>query len=544
MAERGSFVNGVWIEQGDILETINPSTGMKLAEVPMADVELLREALRSARNAFRAWSKLELPARLAYLRNLKNVLMADMADVARVIALEQGKPYTEALLVEILPSIDALDFYMAKAEKYLGPLRVNHWQVLFKHKKASYVFEPLGVAAVISPWNYPFVIPFLDAVAALVAGNTVVFKPSSITPLVGIKLAELFDKAGFPGGVFNMVIGKSNIGRAMVEAEETDVIMFTGSVETGKYIYEKAAGGVKKLILELGGKDAAVVMPDANLQRAVNGIVWGSLMNSGQTCASIERVYVHEAIYERFLEMLVEATSRLKQGDPMSPETDIGPMTTMAQRNLVMSHVQDAVDKGAEVVYGGKTSETGFFIKPTVIVGVNHSMTLMRDETFGPVIPIMKFSSLEDAIALANDSRYGLTASIWTADHATAEKFAAEVRAGTVTINDHVFSFGEPEGAWGGVRFSGIGRTHGMFGLLELVNIKFVSRDYGSLSSQLWWYPYDSELRNIAELASTAMFDDNHVRKIGATLRLMKRFKRLIKTVGIKNLVLNIKKFI
>ncbi len=544
MSLNGPFINGKWLETGEKFPSVNPATGEPFAEVFAANGEHVSLAFEAAERSFREWSKLPLSVRLEHFKRLKTVLLDSLEEIAKTIAVEQGKPLTEALLVELLPALDSLDYYIHRAAEHLEPLKVRHWQVLFRDKKAHYRFEPIGVVAVISPWNYPFIIPFLDITAALLTGNTVVFKPSSVTPVVGVRIAELFERAGFPDGTVNLLTGRSDVGQAIVGHESTRVIMFTGSVETGRAIYRMAADGVKKIVLELGGKDPAVVMPDADLKRAVNGILWGAFMNAGQTCASIERVYVHRGIYDDFVEMVTELTARLKVGDPLEPSTDIGPMTTASQLQLVKFHVREALEDGAKLLIGGEESGRGFFYSPAVIVDVNHKMRIMRDETFGPVMPIMKFDSLDEAIALSNDTNYGLTASIWTRDRKTASQFIRMVEAGTVTVNDHVFSFGEPEGAWGGVKFSGIGRTHGRFGLLELVNVKFVSEDYSRGESKLWWYPYDDRLLEVAKLAGTSMYSESHLSKLRATMRLMRHAGLLLKKVGIKLLALNPGRFI
>ncbi len=544
MSLNGPLINGKWLETGEKFTSVNPATGEPFAEVFAANGEHVSLAFEAAERSFREWSKLPLSVRLEHFKRLKTVLLDSLEEIAKTIAVEQGKPLTEALLVELLPALDSLDYYIHRAAEHLEPLKVRHWQVLFRDKKAHYRFEPIGVVAVISPWNYPFIIPFLDITAALLTGNTVVFKPSSVTPVVGVRIAELFERAGFPDGTVNLLTGRSDVGQAIVGHESTRVIMFTGSVETGRAIYRMAADGVKKIVLELGGKDPAVVMPDADLKRAVNGILWGAFMNAGQTCASIERVYVHRDIYDDFVEMITELTARLKVGDPLEPSTDIGPMTTASQLQLVKFHVREALEDGAKLLIGGEEFGRGFFYSPAVIVDVNHEMRIMRDETFGPVMPIMKFDSLDEAIALSNDTNYGLTASIWTRDRKTASQFIRMVEAGTVTVNDHVFSFGEPEGAWGGVKFSGIGRTHGRFGLLELVNVKFVSEDYSRGESKLWWYPYDERLLEVAKLAGTSMYSESHSSKLRATMRLMRHAGLLLKKVGIKLLALNPGRFI
>ncbi|RKZ00125.1 MAG: aldehyde dehydrogenase [Candidatus Hydrothermota bacterium] len=528
-----------------VIRSINPSNEQILAEIPESDIESVERAFEGAEKAFKTWSKTAMSARIELLEKLKNLLLEKAESMAELIASEQGKPISEAILVEILPAIDALDFYINRGEKLIQTLKVRHWQVLFREKKGYYRFDPLGIVAVISPWNYPFVIPFLDVVASLFVGNTVVLKPSSTTPLVGLAIAQLFKEFDAPEGILNVVIGRSAVGEVLVKHPKTSAILFTGSVETGKRIMEMAASGVKKVILELGGKDPAVVMADADLERAANGIVWGAFMNAGQTCASIERVYVHEDVFDKFLELVIEKTKNLTIGDPLDAETDIGPMTTAFQRKLVESHLREAVESGAEVVLGGKRPfDKGYFFEPTILTGVTHSMRIMRDETFGPTMPIMKFRTLDEAIALANDTSYGLTASIWTRDPNVARKFVENVDAGTITVNDHVFSFGEPEGAWGGVKDSGVGRTHGRFGLLELVNLKFVSEDFTRRKTQFWWYPYDSELFKLAKTAGFALYGKSFGVKIKALTKFVPHLQRLISTTGMWNLIKNFKRFV
>ncbi len=535
------YINGKWITTGKTFKSLNPATGEVFLEIQEVDGNHVEEAFLAASKAFESWRETTIEERIELLSRVKDVLLKNSEEVAKVIAQEQGKPIAEAFTVEVFPSIDALDFYINRGRVYLEDLKIKYWQALFRDKKGYYTFEPLGVMAVISPWNYPFIIPFLDVVASVFVGNTVVLKPSSTTPAIGLTIANLFHEAGAPPGLLNVLTGRASIGEMIIKHPQTRGILFTGSVETGKRVMALASEGIKKVILELGGKDPAIVLPDVNLERAIRGIAWGAFMNAGQTCASIERVYVHEDIYDIFLDGIVEFTKSLKVGNPLEFDTSIGPMTTSGQRMLVEAHIEDAREKGAQIVYGGeRVGEKGFFLQPTILTNVNHEMLAMRDETFGPLLPIMKFKDIDEAVRLANDSKYGLTASIWTRNESLARQIARKIETGTVTINDHVFSFGEPEGAWGGVKYSGIGRTHGRFGLLELTNIKFVSEDFNSRDSQLWWYPYDKEVFNISKVAVRAMYGSG---KIKYLLKLLPYFGRLKKTTSLWNLIKNWKRF-
>ncbi len=535
------YINGKWVSTGKTFRSLNPATGEVFLEVEQVDEKLIEEAFSSASSFYQKWKDTTFDERENLLNGVKDVLIAKSEEIARIIAQEQGKPVSEALTVEVLPSIDALDFYINRGRLYLEELKIKYWQVLFRDKKGYYRFDPVGVVGVISPWNYPFIIPFLDIIASVFTGNTVVLKPSSTTPAIGLTIANLFHEAGAPPGLLNVLTGRSGVGEAVIKHPATRIILFTGSVETGKRVMSLASEGLKKVILELGGKDPAIVTEDVDIERAIKGITWGAFMNAGQTCASIERLYVHEKVYDVLLDGILEFTKNLKVGDPLDPDTEIGPMTTESQRMLVEAHIEDAVEKGARLIHGGKrVGDRGFFLEPAILTDVNHDMIVMRDETFGPVLPIMKFSSIEEAIQLANDSKYGLTASIWTRDESLARKIAQKLETGTVTMNDQVFSFGEPEGAWGGVKYSGIGRTHGRFGLLELTNIKFVSEDFTNRSSQLWWYPYDDELYSVAKLSVHAMYGHG---KFKYLLKMMPFLGKLKKTTSLFNLLKNWKRF-
>ena len=539
------YVNGQWIETSKKAPTLDPSTGQAFGEVYVATEAEVDQALASATQAAQSWRWSSFRERRALLERVRTVLYDQRDVLATLIAKEQGKPITEALAVEVIPSIDFLDYFIREGERVLKAQAVRAWQLLFRDKEGWIFYEPLGVVAVISPWNYPFSIPFLDIIAALFAGNTVVFKPSPVTPKVGLFIAHLFEMAEIPDGLLHVLVGGAQVGQFLVTDPRVRGVLFTGSVATGQRILELAAPALKTSLLELGGKDPAIVLEDADLDRAVPGIAWGALMNTGQTCASIERVYVHRARYLEFVERLTAFVDTLKVGDPREPETDLGPLTLDAQRNHVHRQVEAARAAGAQVVRGGTIPDRpGFFYPPTILLDVQQEWDLMQVETFGPVIPILPFDHEEEAIALANDSRYGLTASIWTRDRKRAWDLAQRLEAGTVTINDHVFSFGEPHAPWGGTKSSGLGRSHGKYHLLDLVELKYVSLDFQKRKTQFWWFPYDETYRNMLDLAFPAFFSRSIRARWLALLGFLRYFGRLRKSVSLWNLAKNLRRLL
>jgi succinate-semialdehyde dehydrogenase/glutarate-semialdehyde dehydrogenase len=432
-------------------------------------------------------------------------MVEEAEQIARLIEQEQGKPAAEAYLVELFPAAELLKHLARHAEDLLRDDPVEAQVLLLAHKESRLVYEPLGVVLAITPWNYPFVISLSSVATALIAGNTVVLKPAPATTLVGLRIAELFRDAGLPDGVLSVLAVEDALAGSLVRDPRVAKIVFTGSVGTGRKVMEAAAANLTPVVLELGGKDAAVVCRDADLDQAARGVVWGAFFNAGQTCASVERVYVERAVAESFLARVVEHTKALRVGDPAAGEVDVGPLTLERQRTIVHEHVADAVARGARALTGGRPLPgPGWFYPPTVLAGVDHTMRIMREETFGPVLPVMVVEDLEEAVRLANESEYGLTASAWTRDPGTARRLQKELRAGSVTVNDCASSYGEPTAPWGGFKHSGHGRTHGLAGLREMVHVKYVSRDTSS-RPLLWWFPYDGELRRLAATALRAL---------------------------------------
>jgi len=538
-----SIVRNVDIEGPRTIVSINPATEQEIATVSALDGEGALDAVAAARDAFPEWSHTPVKERQRILARWLEIMLAEEEELARLVSTEGGKPVSEARLVDVFPGLATLSHYSKHLKKMLAFRPVKPDQVLFAHWKAGYRFDPLGVIAVITPWNYPVTIPMGEIVPALGAGNTVVFKPASATVLIGLALGDMARRAGMPPGVLNTVALPGSATDAVLDHPDVDKVLFTGSVDVGRHVARRCAERIIPAQLELGGKDAAVVAADAALERTARGLVWAAFVNTGQTCASVERVYVERPLHDRLLRRIVELTEEIRVGDPSLPDTDMGPMTSKGQRDIVARQVEDALAGGARALTGGKLPEgPGFFYPPTVLVDVEDEMEVMREETFGPVMPVVAVDSLEEGIRRANDSVFGLTASGWTRSKATAELFQRELHAGVVTINDHLVTAGEVTGSWGGVRESGIGRTHGEFGLYNMVNIKYVMRDSGGDDAMPWYYPYDRDFGKFIGAAMPLMYAKGLSRY--ATLGALAMTRRFRKRVRIGTMVANFRKFL
>ena len=509
---------------------MNPATGDVLRELECAGDREVQAAVARARTAQAAWAEIGVQKRIAILREFQRRLHEKKSEIAEAITREAGKPVAEALTTEVLVVLDAARFLIDNAYRLLRDEPVPHGNLATKLKSGRLVREPYGVVGIISPWNYPFSIPATEALAALVAGNAVVLKPSEITSLVALELQSLLHAAGVPREVFQVVVGDGATGAALIHSDvreskigeaKIDKLVFTGSVATGKRIAAAAAERLLPVVLELGGKDPMLVLDDADVDVASSAAVWGAFVNAGQTCLSVERCYVHRSLYERFLRACAEKTKKLRVGHGLDRETDVGPMIHERQLRIVEAHVEDAVERGARVLAGGsRLPELGKnFYAPTVLAEVTHEMSIMREETFGPVLPVMAFDSDEDAVQLANDSEYGLAASVWTRDRARGERLARRIQAGTVMVNDVVSCFGISEAPHGGVKSSGVGRTHGRFGLEEMVRVKYLDSDLMPGMKKVWWYGYGESFARQME----GFVDFQFARGLGERVRGMLR---------------------
>jgi acyl-CoA reductase-like NAD-dependent aldehyde dehydrogenase len=441
----------------------NPATGELIATVPVASADDVRAFVERARAAQPAWEALGFESRGRILRRAQKWLIDHSDRVVDTIVSETGKTYEDALFNEVTYGAAALGFWAKHAPRYLADEKVRTASPLVAGRRLVVRYEPLGVIGVIGPWNYPLVNCFGDCVPALAAGNSVVLKPSGVAPLTSVLMAECLRESGLPDDVFIVATGDGGTGAALVD--EVDMVMFTGSTEIGKKIAERAARTLTPVSLELGGKDPMIVLADADLERAANAAVYYSMQNGGQTCISVERVYVEEPIYDAFVDQVTRKVAALRQGAPGGPGTvDVGAVTFAPQLDTVRRHVEQAREAGARVLAGGEPRD-GRFFEPTVLVDVDHSMAAMTEETFGPTMPVMKVADADEAVRLANDSEYGLAASVWTKDAKRGEEIARRVQAGVVCVNDSQLNYLALELPMGGWKESGVGQRHGAVGI-------------------------------------------------------------------------------
>lgn len=469
----------------------DPSTGEEIGRAALMTASDVAAAVAVARSAQPAWAKLSYRERARFILRAREIVLDQLEEIAQLVSRETGKPAAEAISMEIVPTLDLMRYFADNTKNLLEHRKIDIGQYGLMGRSSYVVYKPLGVVGIISPWNFPWATPLDEVVIALMAGNAVVLKPSELTSLTALKIGEVFKQAQLPTGVLEIVTGDGATGGALVDAG-VDKIMFTGSVNTGKRVAEAAAKHLTPVVLELGGKDPMIVLEDANLPNAARAAVWGAFCNSGQACASIERCYVHESVADEFRDLVVKQTRELKQGKASVEPVDVGAMTHERQLRIVEEHVSDAIARGARVLTGGERVENGngWFHQPTVVTGVDHSMKLMREETFGPVLPIMTFKTDDEAVKLANDSIYGLTASVFTRDIDRGRRLAEQIDAGTVMINEVVYTHALAQTPWGGVKQSGYGRTHGLLGLLELVNAQHIHVNGVPGVPDVWWFPY------------------------------------------------------
>jgi succinate-semialdehyde dehydrogenase/glutarate-semialdehyde dehydrogenase len=458
---------------------------MTLTAAPVAVTADAATCVDATRAGQRSWAAVSLADRQALLRRLADLVLARAEEIADVVVAETGKPRVEAYTTELYPALDAARWLEKHAARVLAPERVRYSQPHLWQKRGWILHEPLGVVAVITPWNFPFAIPFTQVASVVAAGNGAVVKPSELTPRSSELVAELFAAAGAPPRLVSALHGGPEAGAALVRSG-VEKILFTGSVETGRAVATVAGARLVPVTLELGGKDPMLVLDDADLARAVDGALWASFVNCGQVCSGVERIYVEAPLYEPFVEELVRRARGLRIGD------ELGPLISAEQRDRVAGLVDEAVAAGAHVLAGGRAPDRpGWFYEPTVLAQVPAHARIEHEETFGPVVTVCRVASEREAIQRANATPFGLGASVWSRDPVRARRVAGALQAGSVWHNDHAYSYGAAQASWGGRGQSGFGRTHSRHGLYELVNLKFVDRDAGRVPVP-WWFPYDA----------------------------------------------------
>lgn len=504
---------------GKLIET-SPTTGDTIAayETP-AGSEVAMIVERSKR-AFGTWGKLPLPLRFEYLEALKHTLVDDMQHSVDVVSATTGKVELEALTADVFTCIDMLHYYVNKGTGFLTAAP-RESGAFFPRSTFHIEYMPLGVVAVIAPWNYPLQLSFVPTITALAAGNCVVIKTSEVTPSVGTLIEKLVKDAGLPEGVVQVVQGGPEVGRALIDARP-DKIFFTGSVATGKKIMAAAAEQLIPVELELGGKDPLIVFADAPFERAVDGAVYGAFTNAGQTCVAVERVYVERPLYERFVTAAGKAAAKLRVGSGC--ESDMGPIIDPSQIPIIEAHLDDAVAKGATLVT--RRRREGSFLHPVVLRDVDHTMKIMTEETFGPVMPIMPFDSESEVVDLANATVYGLDASVWTKDLDKGRRVASEIISGNCAINDVLKNIANPDLPFGGEKQSGLGRYHGPEGLRSFSRIKAVMVNEGTKRREINWYPYtETSFKAVMALIHAVYSDAPALKKARSILRGLLRSK-------------------
>jgi acyl-CoA reductase-like NAD-dependent aldehyde dehydrogenase len=470
----------------------NPATGETVRTVPDLGADAVAEMAARARAAQPQWEAYGFEGRARVLRRAQKWLMDNSQRVTETIVSETGKTYEDASLAEIGYAGNAFGFWAKEGPHYLADEAVKSSQVLVKGKKLILRYRPLGLIGVIGPWNYPLTNSFGDCIPALMAGNSVILKPSEITPLTSLLMAEGLRECGLPEDVLQIATGRGATGAALIE--HVDMIMFTGSTKTGRKVAEAAARRLIPASLELGGKDPMIVLSDADLERAANFAAYFSMQNAGQTCISIERVYVEEPVYDEFVAKVSEKVRALRVGNPEGGfgTVEVGAITFPPQLDTIKDHVEDAVQKGARVLTGGhEVPGPGRFYEPTVLVDVDHTMKIMTEETFGPTLPIMRVADADEAVRLANDSPYGLGASVFSRDAARGEAIARRIEAGAANVNDAMINYTVLELPMGGAKASGIGSRHGAGGIRKYCSQQaIVVTAKLAMKKELFMYPY------------------------------------------------------
>jgi acyl-CoA reductase-like NAD-dependent aldehyde dehydrogenase len=488
--DQGTNTNG-GTSRGSTIKSWAPATGDLLGEVPIYTRAEVFATVARARKAQAAWGVLPVEERCERLLRYRDALVERAEEIVDVVSRECGKPRQDVLGHEVTVTVDLLTYYCKNAKRILAPREIDLH--LLKHKRSEVHYAPRGVIGIISPWNFPFVLPMGDAVTALVAGNAVVVKPSEVTPLALQKAKEIFDSTGLPEDLFGVIYGYGDAGQALIESG-IQKLVFTGGVETGKRVAAACGANLVPCVMELGGKAPLIACADCDIERTAQAIVFGGFVNSGQVCISVERVYAHEAVHDELVTRVKALTEKIRQGDPQSATVDVGAIIFPKQIEVAEKHISDAVSKGASILTGGhKKSGPGQFFEPTVLTSCNHTMTVMKEEIFGPIVPIQKVTSEDEAIRLANDSHLGLNAYVFTKDRAKGRRLAQRIEAGSVCVNDVMVNYAAAEAPFGGTKQSGFGRVHGEDALRDMCDTRHVlSPRIPDAKKDPLWFPYSS----------------------------------------------------
>ena len=476
----------------------NPATGAITGYSPVTPLNELKHIIDAAKNAQKRWSRMPVKKRAKYMYRVRDYMVNHADDIAEIISKDNGKTRVDALSTEVLPAIMAIDYYAKQAKRFLKDRHTLPSSLLLLNKPSKVVRVPFGVIGIISPWNYPFAIPFYEVTMGLLAGNAVVLKVSKETQSVGKKLEECFLSAHLPENIFQHVNISGHLAGSAFLKNGIDKLFFTGSVGVGKALMREASETLTPLVLELGGNDAMLVCEDADLRRAAAGAVWAGLSNCGQSCSGVERIYVHENIYAPFLSLLKEIVDNLRVGYDRDMELDLGVMTTKRQIDAVQRQVEDALSKGA-VIYAQadpvQEMESEHSMPAYILTEVHHDMLIMREETFGPVMCVMKVKHMDEAVALANDTDLGLSGSVWSRNRKKAEKLARKIEAGVLMINDHLMNHGMPETTMSGFKMSGMGSSHGAIGFDEMTRPQVIIHELlPFVKKNMWWHPHGKQV--------------------------------------------------
>jgi acyl-CoA reductase-like NAD-dependent aldehyde dehydrogenase len=489
--------------QPERIQSRDPATGEVLGSVASTAPERVEEVVAAVRRVQPLWALLRVADRARYMRRVAQAIIDEFDELTDELGREQGRPRGEVATLELLSAIDALIWVADDGADVLGTRRVGVHRSLSIAKRARIAYEPFGVVGVIGAGSAPFAQPLGQIAGALLAGNGIVFKPARRACLAGERIARVLARAGLPEGLVTLVHGGAQVGVALAEAP-VDKVLFTGSPAIGRRVARACVSQDKEVTVELGGKDAMLVLADAHVPRAVSGALWAGCAGAGQARGSIERVYVAHELYERFLQRLVSAASALSVGDPRRPGTQVGPLASSRRAEYVHALVQEAVAQGAHLHCGGPLAapagcegSSGSFYAPAVLTGVTHEMRLMREPVDGPVLAVMAVESITRAVELANDSDYGLGASVWTADRYQALRIARELDAGMVWLNDHLPAPAVSRGPWGASAGGGLGRMLGQAGVRACAQEKLITWDPPGTRG-LWWAPYDETLERAA----------------------------------------------